>query len=79
ELDDETGEYVLVIEEGSEDIENRVSHVAIYLGVDEQGMHRFISSRMSANGPTMSDLTGNSTVVSGMNLYSRMFRIARRF
>jgi hypothetical protein len=78
-IDEETGELVLVEEEGQEDIELRVSHIAIFLGIDIDGKYRFLSARQSANGPTMSDLSGNSTVIDGNNLYSRMFRIIRRF
>lgn len=77
--DEETGEQVLVEEEGQEDVELRISHVGIFLGIDSNGKYRFLSARQSANGPTMSDLSGNSTIIDGTNLYSRMFRIIRRF
>jgi cell wall-associated NlpC family hydrolase len=57
--------------------ESRIDHVGVYLGVDEQGRHRFISSRKSVNGPQMSDVSGASTL-DGTGLYARAFRGIRR-
>lgn len=58
--------------------ESRIDHNGIYLGVDEQGRHRFISSRKSVNGPQMSDVSGDSTL-DGNGLYAEAFRAIRRF
>lgn len=58
--------------------ESRIDHNGIYLGVDEQGRHRFISSRKSVNGPQMSDVSGASTL-DGNGLYAKAFRAIRRF
>jgi len=55
----------------------RLDHVAIYIGPDTKGRHRFLSSRKRANGPTMADLGGRS-ILDGDGLYARSFRAARR-
>jgi cell wall-associated NlpC family hydrolase len=52
-------------------------HVGTYLGPDTGGHHRFISSRKSANGPTLGDTNGKS-ILNGTGLYARSFRAARR-
>lgn len=54
-----------------------VDHVGLYLGIDTQGDHRFISSRKTANGPTISDIGGKS-VLNGTGLYAKSFVAARR-
>lgn len=54
-----------------------IDHVGIYLGEDDGGRHRFISSRRSSNGPTMGDHRGPS-VLDGDWLYARSFRATRR-
>jgi hypothetical protein len=54
-----------------------IDHVGIYLGVDSSGKHRFISSRKTANGPTMGDV-GGASVLDGHGLYATGFRAARR-
>ncbi|UQI46000.1 C40 family peptidase [Streptomyces sp. HU2014] len=41
-----------------------VDHVAVYLGPDQAGQRRFLSSRKSADGPTMADVSGASTLES---------------
>jgi hypothetical protein len=56
---------------------DRVDHTGIYLGVDASGRHRFISSRKSANGPTLGDTSGPS-LLDGTSLYARSLRGARR-
>jgi hypothetical protein len=58
--------------------EGQIDHVGIYLGLDTDGKHRFVSSRKSPNGPSMSDLGGTS-VLNGTGLYSTSFRAIRRF
>lgn len=54
-----------------------IDHVGIYLGRDSLGHDRFISSRKTANGPTLGDLGGLS-VLDGSGLYASSFREARR-
>jgi hypothetical protein len=58
--------------------EGQVDHSGIYLGVDSTGGKRFLSSRKTANGPTLSDL-GGPAVITGTSLYGRALRRARRF
>ena len=55
----------------------QVDHVGIYLGPDTGGHHRFLSSRKSANGPTLGDTSGKS-LLDGTGLYAKSFRAARR-
>jgi len=57
--------------------DRRIDHVAIYLGRDDSGHHRFISSRGRANGPTLGDLGGTS-LLDDRGHYSRSFRSAKR-
>jgi cell wall-associated NlpC family hydrolase len=54
-----------------------VDHVGMVLGRDAAGHLRFISSRKSANGPTLGDLHGAS-ILDGPGLYARSFRSAHR-
>jgi cell wall-associated NlpC family hydrolase len=54
-----------------------IDHVGMYLGLDEGNHHRFISSRKGANGPTLGDYKGRSTL-NGTGLYARSFRAACR-
>lgn len=54
-----------------------IDHVGMFLGKDERGRPRFISSRKNANGPTMGDFHGPS-VLDGHSLYPTAFRSARR-
>jgi cell wall-associated NlpC family hydrolase len=55
----------------------KIDHAAIYLGLDDTGHHRFVSSRRRADGPTFGDLGGHSLLDDG-GYYSRGFRTARR-
>jgi cell wall-associated NlpC family hydrolase len=55
----------------------QIDHSALYLGLDDTGHHRFISSRGRADGPTMGDFGGTSLLDDGGH-YSRGFRTARR-
>ena len=57
--------------------DRRVDHVAIYLGRDERGQPRFVSSRRRADGPTLGDLGGTSVLDDGGH-YARSFRAAKR-
>lgn len=54
-----------------------IEHSGMYLGVDNLGHHRFISSRAQANGPTMGDLAGASTL-DGDGYWAVRYRTARR-
>lgn len=56
---------------------DEIDHVGIYLGPDDAGRHRFISSRRSSDGPTMGDYRGAS-LLDGEGLYARSFRATRR-
>lgn len=55
----------------------RLDHVGMYLGIDSSGKHRFISSRKTANGPTLADVGGRS-ILDGTGTFARGFRAARR-
>lgn len=57
--------------------DGRTDHVAIYLGRDDSGGHRFVSSRVRADGPTLGDLGGTSLLDDG-GYYARSFRSAKR-
>lgn len=67
----------LVFFDASTDDGTAIDHVGIYLGQDSEGHYRFVSSRKSANGPTLGDLKGSS-ILDGTGLYARTFRSARR-
>lgn len=58
--------------------EGQIDHNGVYIGVDTTGKRRFISSRKTINGPTISDLGGPS-VLDGTGLYARSLRLVRRF
>lgn len=58
--------------------EGQIDHNGIYLGLDIQGKHRFISSRKTIDGPSLSD-TGGPSILDGTGLYARSLRIVRRF
>lgn len=67
----------LVFFDAEEDPAGQIDHVGIYLGQDNAGKHRFISSRKSANGPTMGDTNGRS-ILDGTGYYAKAFRAVRR-
>lgn len=67
----------LVFFDASEDDGSAIDHVGIFIGVDAANQHRFISSRKSINGPTLSDFRGKS-VLEGTGLYAQAFRAVRR-
>ncbi|MFC8764093.1 NlpC/P60 family protein [Streptomyces sp. NPDC057193] len=54
-----------------------VDHVGIYLGRDTNGRRRFLSSRKTGNGPTMSDLAGSSTL-DGTGTYATKLHTVHR-
>ncbi|WMX46270.1 NlpC/P60 family protein [Streptomyces roseicoloratus] len=61
-------------------------HIGIYLGPDQYGKRRFVSSRKTPNGPTMADVGGKS-ILDGTpasetakgDLYTNTLRVIRRF
>ena len=55
----------------------RLDHVGMYLGRDAAGAYRFISSRETANGPTLADKAGRS-ILNGTGTYAKRSRAARR-
>jgi cell wall-associated NlpC family hydrolase len=61
----------------STDDQPDIDHSGFYLGVDTDGLHRFLSSRNSPDGPTMGDLGGPS-VLDGEGWFAERFRSARR-
>lgn len=67
------GDLLFFDTEGSD----RLDHVGMLLGRDASGDHRFISSRKSANGPTLGDYRGRS-ILDGSATYAQALRAARR-
>jgi hypothetical protein len=67
----------LVFFDASTDDGTAIDHDGIYLGVDAHGDRRFISSRQGADGPTMGDEKGPSTV-NGSGYWATAFRAVRR-
>ncbi|MFF7161843.1 C40 family peptidase [Streptomyces sp. NPDC008086] len=56
-----------------------VSHTGIYMGPDQHGKHRFVSSRKTPNGPTMADIGAKSIIDGTSNdLYTHALRVIRR-
>ena len=55
-----------------------IDHSGIYLGRDQFGHWRFVSSRRSTNGPSMGD-AGPDSIVDGNGAHAQDFRLARRF
>jgi cell wall-associated NlpC family hydrolase len=54
-----------------------IGHSGVYLGVDSNGDHRFISSRVRVNGPTMGDV-GGASLLNGGGYWAEQFLTARR-
>lgn len=54
-----------------------VDHVGIYLSLDTAGRRRFVSSRKTVNGPTMSDL-GGASLLDGAGTYTRTLHTVHR-
>jgi cell wall-associated NlpC family hydrolase len=55
-----------------------IEHSGIFLGMDSAGHYRFISSRATANGPTLGD-AGGASILDGDDAYWAVrFRTARR-
>lgn len=55
----------------------QADHSGIYLGVDDAGHHRFLSSRSKANGPTFGDF-GGPAILDGGGHFASKFRTVRR-
>ena len=68
----------LLFFDASTDDGTQIDHVGIFLGVDSAGKHRFISSRKTANGPTLGDTGGASTLNGSTGYYAKAFRATRR-
>ncbi len=58
-------------------IDRRIDHSAIYLGRDDTGHQRFVSSRGRVDGPTLGDVGGTS-LLDDDGYYARSFRAAKR-
>ncbi|MFD0367300.1 NlpC/P60 family protein [Streptomyces sp. NPDC127114] len=57
-----------------------VSHTGIYVGADQHGRQRFVSSRKTPDGPTIGDVGGKSVLnASASDLYTSSLRVIRRF
>jgi cell wall-associated NlpC family hydrolase len=67
----------LVFFDGSTDDGTAIDHVGIYIGLDNAGLPRFVSSRKTANGPTLGDVGGKS-LLTGTGYYAKAWRAARR-
>jgi len=67
----------LVFFDASSSDGSQIDHVGMYLGLDGAARPRFVSSRKTANGPTMGDVAGRS-VLDGTGLYAKSLRAARR-
>ncbi|MVO87430.1 hypothetical protein GPA10_22365 [Streptomyces sp. p1417] len=74
----QVGDVVFFDADATEEVEGQIDHCGIYVGVDSYGSARFISSRKTVNGPTISDLGGPSTLNGGSN-YAKRLRTVRRF
>ncbi|MEX3100565.1 MULTISPECIES: NlpC/P60 family protein [unclassified Streptomyces] len=72
------GDLVLFnADSGDDTTSTAVDHVGIYLGLDTAGKRRFLSSRKTANGPTMSDL-GGASLLDGAGTYARTLHTVHR-
>ncbi|MFE9850571.1 NlpC/P60 family protein [Streptomyces sp. NPDC005576] len=62
---------------GDDTVTATVDHVGIYLGPDSAGKRRFLSSRKTGNGPTMSDL-GGASLLDGTGTYATALHTVHR-
>jgi hypothetical protein len=67
----------LVFFDASSDDGTQLDHVGMFLGQDADGRYRFISSRKTADGPTLAD-KGGASVLDGTGLFAKGFRAVRR-
>ncbi|MBX9396280.1 C40 family peptidase [Streptomyces sp. TRM72054] len=72
------GDLVLFnADSGDDNATVTVDHVGIYLGKDTAGKRRFLSSRKTINGPTMSDM-GGASLLDGTGLYATTLHTVHR-
>ncbi|QNP71220.1 C40 family peptidase [Streptomyces roseirectus] len=72
------GDLVLFNADSGDDTTSAtVDHVGIYLGLDADDRRRFVSSRKTVNGPTMSDL-GGASLLDGTGTYARTLHTVHR-
>ncbi|WP_405527570.1 C40 family peptidase [Streptomyces avidinii] len=72
------GDLVLFnADSGDDTVTVTVDHVGIYLGADTTGKRRFLSSRKTGNGPTMSDL-GGASLLDGTGTYAKNLHTVHR-
>ncbi|MFD9359499.1 NlpC/P60 family protein [Streptomyces sp. NPDC060031] len=72
------GDLVLFnADSGDDTVTVTVDHVGIYLGPDTAGKRRFLSSRKTGNGPTMSDL-GGASLLDGAGTYAKKLHTVHR-
>lgn len=62
---------------GDDTVTATVDHVGIYLGLDAAGKRRFLSSRKTGNGPTMSDM-GGASLLDGTGTYAKKLHTVHR-
>lgn len=74
----QVGDIVLFDADATEPTEGQIDHNGIFVGVDTSGNYRFVSSRKTVNGPTMSD-TGGASTLNGAGTYATRLRKIRRF
>ena len=67
----------LVFFDATDDDGRAIDHDGIYVGVDSNGDRRFISSRDGADGPSIGDVKGPSTI-NGSGYWATAFRAVRR-
>jgi cell wall-associated NlpC family hydrolase len=59
----------------------QIDHVGMYIGLDTNGKHRFISSRKTVNGPTFgTDYSGQGgkSILNGSGFWAKAFRAVSR-
>ncbi|MBT3154720.1 C40 family peptidase [Streptomyces sp. CHD11] len=72
------GDLVLFnADSGDDNVMATADHVGIHLGTDTAGGRRFLSSRKTVNGPTMSDL-GGASLLDGTGTYARTLHTVHR-
>ncbi len=67
----------LVFFDASADDGTAIDHVGLYVGMDNAGAPRFVSSRKTVDGPTLGDVGGRS-ILTGSGYYATAFRAVRR-
>ncbi|GAA2395090.1 NlpC/P60 family protein [Dactylosporangium salmoneum] len=65
------------IDSDGADRPTHIEHSGIYMGIDDRGHQRFISSRVGANGPTMGD-AGGEAILDGTGHFATALRASRR-